>query len=82
MVTFFILLETMMVLMIVVVLFGVNFGQYMHQSYVEQGTHCDQKNVASPEVNRMSFYIVSANVSISTRALVVEDHKGQKGSQG
>ena len=42
---------------------GVNFRQYMHQSDVEQGAHSDQKNIASPEINGVSFRIISANIS-------------------
>ena len=79
---FFLLLVTMVGLTVVMVLSGVNFGQYMHQRDVEQGAHCDQKYVASPEVNGMPFRVVSADVSISAGALEVEDHKGQEGGQG
>ena len=62
---------------VMVVMFrGVNFGQYMHQSDVEQGTNSDKKNKSNPEVNCLPFRIISANISGSTRTLLVEDDKG------
>ena len=63
-------------LMSVMMLLGVNFRQYMHQCNVEQGSHSDKENKTSPEVDGLSFRIISTDISGGTSALVVEDHKG------